>query len=112
MSTLDSPMRLRGFEEANRMRKSYPAAFKAKVALEAVKGDRSLAELASRYEIHPTQIGQWRTALLSRVPEIFSAKRQREEAADEAEKARLYEEIGRLKVELDWLKKKAEGLAG
>ena len=78
------------------MRKSYPAALKAKVALEAVKGDRSLAELASRYEVHPTQIGQWRKALLSRLPEIFSAKRQRKEQDDEAEKARLYEEIGRL----------------
>ena len=105
-------MRLRVVQEANRMRKSYPAAFKAKVALEAVKGDRSLGELASRYEVHPTQIGQWRKALLSRLPEIFSAKRQRKEQDDEAEKARLYEEIGRLKVELDWLKKKAEGLDG
>jgi transposase-like protein len=100
------------FEEANRMRKRHPAAFKAKVALEAVKGDRSLSELASRYEVHPTQIGQWRKALLSRLPEIFSAKRQREEVADEAEKARLYEEIGRLKVELDWLKKKVDGGLG
>jgi transposase-like protein len=105
-------MKERLFEEANRMRKRYPAAFKAKVALEAVKGDRSLSELASRYEVHPTQIGQWRKALLSRLPEIFSAKRQRQEAADEAEKARLYEEIGRLKVELDWLKKKVDGCAG
>ena len=94
------------------MRKRYPAAFKAKVALEAVKGDRSLSELASRYEVHPTQIGQWRKALLSRVPEIFSAKRQRQEQDDEAEKARLYEQIWRLKVALDWLKKKAAGLAG
>ena len=94
------------------MRKHHPAGFKAKVALEAVKGDRSLSELASRYEVHPTQIGQWRKALLSRLPEIFSAKRRREEAADEAEKARLYEEIGRLKVELDWLKKKVDGGLG
>ena len=94
------------------MRKRYPAAFKAKVALEAVKGDRSLSELASRYEVHPTQIGQWRTALLSRVPEIFSAKHRRQEQDDEAEKARLYEKIGRLKVELDWLKNEAEGLDG
>jgi transposase-like protein len=94
------------------MRKSYPAALKAKVALEAVKGDRSLSELASRYEVHPTQIGQWRKALLSRLPEIFSTKRRRREQNDEAEKARLYEEIGRLKVELDWLKKKVDGFGG
>ena len=94
------------------MRKSYTAQFKAKVALEAVKGDRSLAELAARYEVHPTQIGQWRKALLAGLPDVFSDKRRRKEADGEQEKARLYEEIGRLKVELDWLKKKAERFGG
>ena len=92
------------------MRKSYSAAFKAKVALEAVKGDRALAELASRYEVHANQIGQWRKALLAGLPEVFSDKRRRQEESDDVEKARLYEEIGRLKVELDWLKKKSEQL--
>mgnify|MGYP001348199510 FL=1 len=92
------------------MRKSYSAAFKAKVALEAVKGDRTLAELASRYEVHANQIGQWRKALLAGLPEVFSDKRRRQEESDDVEKARLYEEIGRLKVELDWLKKKSEQL--
>ena len=92
------------------MRKSYSAAFKAKVALEAVKGDRALAELASRYEVHANQIGQWRKALLAGLPEVFSDKRRRQEQSDDVEKARLYEEIGRLKVELDWLKKKSEQL--
>ena len=88
------------------MRKSYSAAFKAKVALEAVKGDRNLTELSSRYEVHPNQIGQWRKALLAGLPEVFSDKRRRQDDDAEVEKARLYEEIGRLKVELDWLKKK------
>lgn len=92
------------------MRKSYSAAFKAKVALEAVKGDRSLTELSSRYEVHPNQIGQWRKALLAGLPEVFSDKRRRQDGDAEVEKARLYEEIGRLKVELDWLKKKGEQL--
>ena len=92
------------------MRKSYSAAFKAKVALEAVKGDRSLSELASKYEVHPNQIGQWRKALLAGLPEVFSDKRRKQDEDTEQEKARLYEEIGRLKVELDWLKKKAEQL--
>jgi putative transposase len=92
------------------MRKSYSAAFKAKVALEAVKGDRTLAELASRYEVHANQIGQWRKALLAGLPEVFSDRRRRQEQNDDVEKARLYEEIGRLKVELDWLKKKSEQL--
>ena len=92
------------------MRKSYSAAFKAKVALEAVKGDRNLTELSSRYEVHPNQIGQWRKALLAGLPEVFSDKRRRQDGNAEEEKARLYEEIGRLKVELDWLRKKAERL--
>jgi putative transposase len=92
------------------MRKSYPSEFKAKVALEAVKGERSLSELASKYEVHPNQIGQWRKALLAELPGLFSEKRHRQEQNDEAEKARLYEEIGRLKVELDWVKKKANQL--
>ena len=92
------------------MRKSYSAAFKAKVALEAVKGDRSLTELSSRYEVHPNQIGQWRKALLAGLPEVFSDKRRRQDEDAEVEKARLYEEIGRLKVELDGLKKKGERL--
>ena len=92
------------------MRKSYSAAFKAKVALEAAKGDRSLSELASKYEVHPNQIGQWRKALLAGLPEVFSDKRRKQDEDAEQEKARLYEEIGRLKVELDWLKKKAEQL--
>jgi transposase-like protein len=90
------------------MRKTYTADFKAKVALEAVKGDRSLAELASRYEVHATQIGQWRQALLSGLPDLFSDRRRHKEEDDAQQVSRLYEEIGRLKVELDWLKKKAE----
>ena len=94
------------------MRKSYTAEFKAKVALEAVKGDRSLSELAGRYEVHPSQIGQWRQALLSRLPELFTDRRRRQEEDEAAEVSRLYEEIGRLKVELDWLKKKSERLDG
>ena len=92
------------------MRKTYSADFKAKVALESVKGDKSLAELAAKYEVHPTQIGQWRKVLLSGLSEVFSDKRQKQEENTEEEKARLYEEIGRLKIELDWLKKKSERL--
>jgi transposase-like protein len=92
------------------MRKTYSADFKAKVALESVKGDKSLAELAAKYEVHPTQIGQWRKVLLSGLSEVFSDKRQKQDENTEEEKARLYEEIGRLKIELDWLKKKSERL--
>ena len=90
------------------MRKNYSASFKAKVALDAVKGDRSLSELSSRYEVHATQIGQWRKALVAGLPEVFGDKRRKKDEGDAVEKARLYEEIGRLKVELDWLKKKSD----
>lgn len=92
------------------MRKKHTAAFKAKVALKAVRGDRSLRELASRYEVHSNQIGRWRKTLLEGLPEIFSDKRRRKDESIEDEKSRLYEEIGRLKVEVDWLKKKDERL--
>ena len=89
------------------MRKSYSGDFKAKVALEAVKGERSLSELASRYEVHPNQIREWKKQLITGLPDIFSERRRRKEENDEGVKAKLYEEIGRLKVELDWLKKKS-----
>lgn len=92
------------------MRKNYPAEFKAKVALEAVAGEKSLSELASRHEVHATQIGTWKKALLAGLPEIFSDRRRRKDDDSEGEKARLFEEIGRLKVELDWVKKKAGGM--
>lgn len=89
------------------MRKNYSGDFKAKVALEAVKGERTLCELASRYEVHPNQIRTWKKALISGMPDIFTGRRKRRQQDDEEEKGRLYEQIGRLKVELDWLKKKS-----
>ena len=94
------------------MRKTYTASFKAKVALEAVKGEKSLAELATKYEVHPNQIGQWKKAMLSGLPEVFSDRRRKKEKRAEDKTAKLYEEIGRLKVERDWLKKKADELDG
>lgn len=87
------------------MRKSYRADFKAKVALEAIKGERTLAELASRYEVHPNQIRQWKKQLLGNITNVFSDRRKKKILDDESEKAKLFEQIGRLKVELDWLKK-------
>ena len=94
------------------MRRSFTAEFKARCALEAIRGELSLSELASKYEVHPNQIRQWKKTLLAGVGEGFSDKRRRKEQSDEGEKARLYEEIGRLKVELDWLKKKSDLLGG
>jgi putative transposase len=105
-------MKAVGFQEANQMRKTYTAAFKSKVALDAVKGDKSLSELAARHEVHPNQISQWKKALLASLPEVFSDKRRKKERRAEDETAKLYEEIGRLKVERDWLKKIADELDG
>ena len=90
-------------------RRNHSSSLKAQVALAAVREQQSMAELASKYEIHSSQIGKWKKQLLDAVPGIFSDKRQRDRASEEQLQCRLYEEIGRLKVELDWLKKKAGG---
>jgi transposase-like protein len=87
-------------------RRNHAAQFKAKVAFEAAKGEKTIAELASEYEVHPTQITQWRKQLLELLPEIFSRRRQ-DDQQQEKLTAELYQQIGQLKVELDWLKKKS-----
>lgn len=86
-------------------RKRYTAAFKSKVALEAIKGLKTISEIASEYEVHPNQISQWKRQLRDRLEDVFTDSR-RSSRSEEKEKDRLYQEIGRLKVELDWLKKK------
>ena len=88
-------------------RRNHPAALKAKVALAAATGEKTLAELASAYEVHPNQIRQWKQQLLDALPEVFSRQRARDEQDEEELKAQLYQQIGQLKVELDWLKKKS-----
>ena len=85
--------------------KSHDAAFKAKVALEALKGDRTMAELSSEYGVHPNQIRQWRQKLVDELPGVFSDRRQKKAKEGEEVTAELYRQIGQLKVEMDWLKK-------
>jgi transposase-like protein len=80
--------------------------FKAKLVLEALKGHKTINEIASRYGVHPVQITQWKKQVLEELPAVFADRRGRAMREAEDEKARLYEQIGRLKVELDWLKKK------
>jgi transposase len=92
------------------MRKQYEAAFKARIALEAVKGEKTIAQIASESGVHPNQIRQWRQHLLEVLPEVFSNRRPQEEKARDEVEAELYRQIGQLKVELDWLKKKSQSL--
>lgn len=87
-------------------RKRYSAEFKARVALEAIKGHKTLNELASTYGVHPSQITHWKHQLEQEVPHIFSAGRDKRAQDHEVLQAQLYQQIGHLKVELDWLKKK------
>jgi transposase-like protein len=84
--------------------------FKAKVALAAWKGDKALSELASQFDIHPTQIGRWRQRLLEGAPELFEDGRRRSQAEEEVCHEELFAQIGRLQMEVEWLKKKAAQL--
>ena len=88
-------------------RKQYSAEFKARVALVALKGLKTVNELASVYGVHPTQIAHWKHRLPKEMPDIFSVRRAKWKRDQEAFQAQLYQQIGQLKVELDWLKKKA-----
>ena len=90
-----------------RKRKSHTAAFKAQVALAAVKGDKTMSELASLHGVHPTLINTWKKQLIGCAEELFQNGAKTSNAEHEALQAQLYEQIGRLKTELDWLKKKA-----
>jgi len=91
-------------------RRKHDAAFKARVALEAVKGEKTLAQLAGEYGVHPNQIGQWRKKLLKELPTLFSERGGRQEQDHDELEAELYRQIGQLKVELEWLKKKSQVL--
>jgi transposase-like protein len=88
----------------NRFTKDY----KAKVALEAVKGQKTINELASEFGVHVSQINNWKKLLLEALPGVFNGRQAQQEALHEAEQARLYQQIGKLQVEVDWLKKKSD----
>ena len=88
------------------LRRQHPPTFKVKVALEAIKGDKTLAEIAGEYQVHPSQIKKWKKIAISEMTQLFTDKRQRKEKDKELLIEELYKQIGQLKVELDWLKKK------
>ena len=89
-------------------RKSYPAEFKAKVALEAIREVSTLAELSSAHGVHPTMITRWKGEAIAHLPSVFSNKWGTRMKEDEKLIERLYQQIGQLKVEVDWLKKKPD----
>jgi transposase-like protein len=88
-------------------RRKFPAEFKAKVALAAIRGDKTLSELAQVFEVHPNLIQLWKKKLLVDVAGIFAERKDRKAADAEALEAELYKQIGQLKVEVDFLKKKS-----
>ena len=93
-----------------RKRAVRSAGLKAKVALAAVRGDRTTSQLVSQFGVHSTQIGQWKRRLLDGAAELFSDERRREVQNQDALIAELYEQIGRLQMEAAWLKKKVARL--
>ncbi len=84
-------------------RRNHSSAFKARVALEAMKGDQTVAELAGRYQVHPSQVQTWKKALLEGAASVFEGANGKREKGDEALIAQLYQQIGQLKVEKDFL---------
>lgn len=88
-------------------RRQHSGEFKARVVVAALKGHKTVNEIASRYGIHPVQVSQWKKEALEELPSVFGQGRVRTEREAEEERSKLYEQIGRLKMELEWVKKKA-----
>ena len=91
----------------SKKRRRFSSEFKFRVALEAAKGQQTIGELASKHNVHPNQISQWKRQLLEAGADVFSRNGAKEQAGQAVVQAELYEQIGRLKMELEWLKKKA-----
>jgi transposase-like protein len=92
--------------EVYMQRKKHSDKFKARVALEAIRNHRTVNEIASEYGVHTTQVSVWKTQAMKNMQNVFSNGHDSKAKADEATKEKLYQQIGQLKVELDWLKKK------
>lgn len=90
------------------MRKRFEPGFKARVALEAIKGEKTLAQISSEYGVHANQVSKWKKDLLKGVSGIFKRKNGKQEKGQDENIDKLYKSIGKLKVENDWLKKKLE----
>lgn len=93
-----------------RKRRRFTAEFKVRVVRAALREDKTLAELASQFGVHPNQVTDWKRQVLDTLPDVFQRKRKAEAKSAEEHEARLYQQIGQLQVELDWLKKKGRQL--
>ena len=94
-----------GVVVSEKKRKVFSGEFKAKVALEAIRGIKTVNEIAQEFGVHPTQVGQWKRELQEQAAGLFEVKRGIRPVDPSSSQDRLYSEIGRLKMELDWLKK-------
>jgi transposase-like protein len=92
-------------------RKNHPPSLKAKVAVEAIQGHKTTTQIAQKFGVHPTQVGSWKKQAVAGLVEVFGNGHDRQLQQVEAEKDELYKQIGQLKVELDFLKKRAGLLA-
>jgi putative transposase len=95
----------------SKRRRNFTKEFKAKVALAAVRGDKTTAELASKFGIHTNQVSSWKKQLLEGAADLFADGRSRNQDTSAADEQELYEQIGRLKMEVEWLKKKSAELS-
>ena len=91
-----------------RRRKRYDSRFKAEVAIEAIKNQRTVAQIASEYGVHPNQVSQWKKQVLDQLPQLFTTGRSKSTTDSDPLVDELYRQIGQLKVELDWLQKKTQ----
>jgi putative transposase len=89
-------------------RRQFPGVLKAKVAIEAIKGDKTINEIASIYQVHPNQVSKWKRQALELLPQVMGDKRPGNQVDGHCDDAKLYQQIGQLTVEVDFLKKKLE----
>ena len=93
-----------------KQRRKHSAEFKAQVALEAIRGMKTLSEIAQEFEIHPVMVGNWKKEMLEHLPELFDKKRPKKAKDVEREKAQLHQKVGQLSMEVDFLEKKCKQL--
>ena len=91
----------------SRQRRNFSADMKSRIALEAIKGQKTIQEIASHYGVHPNQVTNWKRQAAEGLASVFADRRSKGDTSEETVKAELYQQIGEMKVELDWLKKRS-----